>query len=355
MNMVDLYTDYLLSSFSQTSATGLSSLVDHEISHDQITYFLSSRNFTSIDLWHIVKKKIRKIEGSTGVLIFDDTIEKKPHSKENDIICWHYDHTTGRSEKGINIVNCLYNNNEVSLPVSFELVHKYAFCTLDKHEEKRKSDRTKNEMMRDMLEVAQNNNLEYSYVLADSWYASSENMTFIVNTIGKYFVMPLKSNRKIATSKQKLYKEEFVHLQDLPWQGKPLKVWVKGVVFPLLIHKQVFTNKDDSIGILYLVSNNLECTKQEIEEIYQKRWNIETFYRTLKQNASLEKSPTKVVRTQSNHIFMAIVATVKLEYLSIQEKCNHYKIKWRLYQNALKSAFIELRNMKNGNQEIVIP
>ena len=127
------------------------------------------------------------------------------------------------------------------------------------------------------------------------------------------------------------------------------------MVFPLLIHKQIFTNKDGSIGVLYLVSSNLESTKQEIEEIYQKRWNIETFYRTLKQNASLEKSPTKVIRTQANHVFMAIVATVKLEFLSIKEKCNHYNIKRKLYQNALKSAWVELKKMKKGYQEIVIP
>ena len=36
--------------------------------------------------------------------IFDDTLQEKPHSKENDLICWHYDHTVGRSVKGINLL-----------------------------------------------------------------------------------------------------------------------------------------------------------------------------------------------------------------------------------------------------------
>jgi hypothetical protein len=38
-NLIDLYTDYLISSFSNTTATGLSSIVDGCISHDQITTF----------------------------------------------------------------------------------------------------------------------------------------------------------------------------------------------------------------------------------------------------------------------------------------------------------------------------
>jgi hypothetical protein len=35
-DIFDLYTDYLITSFSYTTATGLSDLVDNEISHDQI-------------------------------------------------------------------------------------------------------------------------------------------------------------------------------------------------------------------------------------------------------------------------------------------------------------------------------
>ena len=54
-NIEDLYTDYLLSSFGQTSATGLSNLVDGAINHDRITRFLTQSNFTSKDIWLSVK------------------------------------------------------------------------------------------------------------------------------------------------------------------------------------------------------------------------------------------------------------------------------------------------------------
>jgi hypothetical protein len=45
----------------------------------------------------VIKKTVREIETGEGVLIFDDTLQEKPHSKENDLICWHYDHCVNRS------------------------------------------------------------------------------------------------------------------------------------------------------------------------------------------------------------------------------------------------------------------
>lgn len=76
--MLDLYSDYLLVSFSQTSATGLSNLMNGEISHDQVTRFLSNEKKTSKDLWLVVKPFIKKIQSAKGVLIIDDSIEEKP-------------------------------------------------------------------------------------------------------------------------------------------------------------------------------------------------------------------------------------------------------------------------------------
>ena len=98
--ILDLYTDYLISSFGQTTATGMAKLLDNKMSHDKITRFLSSREFTSKDLWKFSKKIVREIESSDGVIAIDDSIEEKPYTDENELICWHFDHSKGRSVKG---------------------------------------------------------------------------------------------------------------------------------------------------------------------------------------------------------------------------------------------------------------
>ena len=85
-SLLELYSDYLMSSFAQITATGLSQLLDHEVSHDQITRFLAGTDYTSRDLWSLVKPTVRTIEADEGALIFDDTIEEKPYTDENEII-----------------------------------------------------------------------------------------------------------------------------------------------------------------------------------------------------------------------------------------------------------------------------
>ncbi len=54
--LLEIYSDYLLSSFGQTTATGLSSLLDGELSHDQVTRFLNRDDYDSKMLWRHVKK-----------------------------------------------------------------------------------------------------------------------------------------------------------------------------------------------------------------------------------------------------------------------------------------------------------
>jgi len=61
-------------------------------------------------------------------MIFDDTIQEKAWTDENEVVCWHYDHCKGRTVKGINLLNALYHNGEVSIPVAFEAAPKNICC-----------------------------------------------------------------------------------------------------------------------------------------------------------------------------------------------------------------------------------
>lgn len=107
-NILDLYSDYLISSIGPTTATGLSKLVDGEISHDQVTRMLADPKMTSKEWWQLVKPQVRKVERADGFIIIDDSIVEKPYTDENEIICWHYDHSKGCNVKGINFIMMLY-------------------------------------------------------------------------------------------------------------------------------------------------------------------------------------------------------------------------------------------------------
>jgi hypothetical protein len=52
---------------------------------------------------------------------------------------------------------------------------------------------------------------------------------------------------------------------------------------------------------------------------------VEEYHESLKVKASLAKSPTKTIRTQSNHCFASIYAFVKLERMKMATKLNHFR------------------------------
>ncbi len=359
--LLDLYTDYLLSSFRSTPATGLSALLEGAISHDQVTRFLSSEKRTSADLWRLVKPLVRKVESPSGVLIVDDSIEEKPYTDKSELICSHWDHAKQRYVRGINFLTVLYHvhtegserekRKDWSLPVAFDLVTKTETVSDKKTgKEKQQSTRTKNERYREMLRACEKNGIVFTYVLNDVWYASAENMKFVKGELKKEFIMPLKSNRKVALSLEDKAQGRYVTVEGLDLEEKVVRtVYLEGVDFPLHLIRQVFINEDGSQGLLYLVTSDTRLSHEQITTIYQRRWKVEAYHQSLKQNASLAKSPTKTETTQTNHFFASVYAFVKLETLKQTTSLNHYALKTKLYVSALQSAFQELQHLKAAN------
>lgn len=346
--MLDIYTDYLISQNHHATATGLSALLDGEVSHDKVTRFLHADDYGSKQLWQYVKPSVRQHEQPDGgVLILDDTISEKTYTDENDVNCWHYAHDKGRHIKGINILSCLVNYGSTSFPIAYEVIKKEVlYSDIKTKKLKRKSTITKNELLRELVSQAVSNDVLFAYVLADTWFGAKDNMEFVHDTLGKYFIFGVKSNRTVALSEADKQNGQFQQVQSLSLEdGQSLTVWLKGIDFPVQLLKKVFSNKDGSTGVLYLVSNDVSLDATHLYELYQKRWQIEVYHKSIKNNASLAKSPTKRVRSQRNHIFAALVAFCKLETLKLKSALNHFAIKHKLILRANQVAFKELSNM----------
>lgn len=347
--MLDIYSDYLISSFSYTTATGLSKALSGLISHDKVTRFLAADDYDSKQLWRLVKPTVRKIESEDGVLIVDDTIEEKPYTDENELITWHFDHTFGRNVKGVNILSLLYHNQGVTVPVGFQPIQKTEVY-IDKKtgKERRKSVKTKNEYFREMAKIAIiDNQIKCRWVVADVWFSSNDNMEFIKFDLKKNFVMPIKTNRLICKTKEEKRKGKFQRVETLDIQENiPQTIYVKELPFPVVLVKQVFRNEDGSSGILYLACSDTTVDLKTVTDIYQKRWPIEEYHKSLKSNTGLAKSPTKTIRTQQNHFFASIYAYYKLELLKIKTKLNHFALKTKLYVQALRASMTVLQQLQ---------
>jgi hypothetical protein len=349
-HVLEVYTDYLISQQKYATATGLSALLEGSLSHDKITRLLSQEDYGSKELWSYVKPLVRSQETlDMGVLSFDDTIEEKPYTDENELVCWHFCHTHNRNVKGINLLTALVSYGEVSIPVGYELVKKNrAYCDIKTRQEKRMSCVTKNEQFRGLFKQCVENKLKFAYTLADSWFACVENMKYI-HEAGRYFIFALKSNRLVALTPEAKQSAQYENISSLAFkEGESLVCYLKDYKYPVSICKKVFTNEDGSQGILYLVTNDLTLSAERMVEIYQKRWKIEVYHKSIKQNASLAKSPTRTVRTQSNHVFCSLIGYCKLEALKIKTHLNHFAIRHKLLLKANLVSMQELKSMQQS-------
>ena len=296
-------------------------------------------------MWRVSKKFLRSIENEDGALIIDDTIEEKPYTDENDIIAWHFDHVKNRNVKGINIVSALYEAGKKRVPVGYVLVEKTETVINKKTgKEKRVSPISKQQHCRNLVVSAAKNEVKFKYVLTDTWFASSENMSFVKNKVNKEFIMPMKANRLVALSRKDKLDGHFVKIDSLEL-GEGKTVWLKGLGFPVRLVRQVFKNEDGSIGTLYLVTSDLMLLDDQIKTIYKRRWKVEEYHQSLKNNVSLSKSPTKTKRTQANHVFASICAFTRLEAICSNHKTNHFAMKKAIYVNSLKAAFKKLEDL----------
>lgn len=345
--LLDLYTDYLLSSFGATTATGLSRLVP-EVSHDQVTRFLAQEVLTNKDLWRLVKAQVRAVQSAEAVLIIDDTVQEKPYSDESELITWHYDHSVGRTVKGLNLLSALYYSQGTSLPLAFELIQKTQLETNAKTgKDKWVCPRSKNEMAREMIAQIVRKQIPLAYVLADTWFSCAENMCFIKQKAQTDFIFPLKSNRKVALNADDKAQGRWKALSSLDFETRSCwTLHLERVPFPVQVARHLLTDQQGHTGEMFLCSSDVDLSGPTMLTIYQTRWKVEEYHKSLKQNAALAKSPTKLPHTQSNHIFASLIAFCKLEAYRTRTHLNHFALKAKLYHAAIHSAFGQLQSLK---------
>lgn len=355
-SLLDLYTDYLLISFGSITATGLSAATDGTVSHDKITRMLNTEadNRSPLRLHRYGKALLQELQSDDGVLVVDDTIIEKAHTDENQMVCCYWDHSHRRYVKGINLLSILYQSESGSMPLSAQIISKEEVYTdSETGRQKRRSCSTKNEYMRTMLkQLSRLGRLRYSTIVADVWFASEQNMRFIAEQLRKRFVMPIKANRKVALSARDRKRSIYSNVSTLDIvENTPLRVYLKGIDFPVVLLKQVFTD-GDTVGVLYLVSNDTKLSAPKMHRLYHRRWSIECYHKVLKQHLGIGRSPTRRVQTQRNHIFACLCGYIKLEYLRRSTALKGFALKQKLYLSAIFAALDELRAL---NEQVGLP
>ena len=93
------------------------------------------------------------------------------------------------------------------------------------HQLKRRSEATKNELMRETIDTCIRNELKFRFVPMDSWFSATENFDFIVGK-GRHFIAALKDNRLIAVTEQDRKKQPFSARRGTESCGANRRAWL---------------------------------------------------------------------------------------------------------------------------------
>ena len=313
-NLGEKYVDFLLTTNKQASGKAFSRVFDGQIAHDQITRLLNKTDtFSSVSLWQHVKPLCIEASNENNCIIFDDSLIGKPDTSENEVVMYHYDHSQNRFLKGICIITALYNTGLLDIPVSIEAV---------KRQGEDKSN--KQEIFCSMLEQCVNNNLTFKHVLADTWYGSAKNMDFVTEICKKDFIFPLKNNRRVQLAGGHF----FSAITDLELEaGRVYAAKLQGLDKQVYLARYEVKNGNDNPTVLYLVTSDEKLDWNSMLTCYQKRWQVELFHRSVKQNAAIGKAPLRTAKALMSHCYAAIHAFIKMEMLRIKHSLAHDSLK----------------------------
>jgi hypothetical protein len=321
----ELYSAYLLSDPLNTSCTRLSTVMQ-DLSHDSVNRFLERERFEPKDLFDEEKERIELVG---GILSIDDSVLDKPYMNPNkaSLVDFYWSGKHKRAVKGVNLISLLHTDiHGVCVPVNHRLYDKAIA-------------KTKNDYFLEMLEEVLSWGLKPSWVTGDSWYSSIKNMKCI-RKLGMNFMFGIENNRTVS-----IERGQYIQIQTLEdWLSDEQTVYLKdyGMV-------KVFRQIYKKTYRYYLMSaSELDqlpfIQKIDFERVHAAHWAIERYHRALKQVCNIEKFQVRGLNQINNHVFCALKAFVRLEFMRVNHLITHwYEVKRDLFIRSIRD-FINNKN-----------
>lgn len=318
------YIAYLLSEPRHTSCTGLSNIMGN-ISHDSINRFLERERFEPKDLFDEEKNKIALVG---GVLSVDDSVLDKPYSdpKKAAYIDYFWSGKHKRVVKGINLISLFYTDiHGISVPVNYRIYDK-------------SSDKTKNDYCREMLLDVISWGLVPTWVTGDSWYSSLDNLKFIRGQ-KLNFMFGIENNRIVSAQRGK-----YIQIQTFEgWGSTDIQTLYLKDYGLVKVCRQLYKNTYRYYIMSTATLSDLEgLTQVDFDRVHAAHWCIERFHRAIKQVCNIERFQVRNENPIKNHIFCALKAFVKLEFMRFDKKISHwYELKRDLYLTVIRNYIID--------------
>ena len=278
------------------------------LSHDKV-YRSLKMNIDKLVLFNNAIKKIVKLIGNNqrGNIIIDDTGVSKFNSFFTEAVSSFYNEIKNKLDYGFKIFVIVWTDGKNVIPLGFRY-----YLSKDISEDLYK---TKLEILKELLdEVGHLSN--FSHLLGDGHFSTIEIMKTLINR-QITFVFKIAKNKKVTTedgiSAQIQHHPSFKMQRNQ--RSKVVPVTYYGMLLYVSVHK--FKNlKTLQWNYLYLVSNCYYHAKSYLK-LYKQRWNIEVFFRTIKQDFGLAHCQSRSFKIQQAHTRSIFVAYTFFKYNKI--------------------------------------
>lgn len=234
------------------------------------------------------------------VLIIDDSTLRRPRSKKVELLSRVYDHSEGKFIKGFRMLTLGWSDGISFLPLDFALLSSRkdknrlqdSTKEMDKRScgyKRRVEAQTKStDLLEPMVRRALSHGIRAKYLLMDSWFA----MPSIISKLHPHLpvICMVKNTPKIHYGFAGIHlplKAIYNLLRKRPGKAKILTSTVV-TLNDGLSAKLVFIRDRRKSDWLALLSTDITLSEEEIVCIYGKRWDIEVFFKMVKQHLNLE-------------------------------------------------------------------
>lgn len=268
--------------------------------------------------------------------IVDDTLMARACSKKTELLAKVYDHDKHEYLTGYRGLTLGWSDGNTFLPVNFALMSTKnkknmigsAPVTQDERfiagKRRMQAQRKMNDVTIELINQAVRLGVEAKYVLFDSWFTSPR-MFWILKKLGLNGLGMIKKSSKIYY----VYRQRHYDIKGLYNRLAASKMTKKnhylyasvvsaqyhGHEFPL---KVVFVSKRGSkSSYLALATTQIKLRPEEIIQLYGRRWQIETYFKTAKQYLALNQSQIQSYDGQCGYL---AVTAITYDLLAWQER-----------------------------------
>ena len=174
-------------------------------------------------------------------------------------------------------------------------------------------------------------------VVFDRGYTKYQWYKFLVDK-GIFFVTRLKKNaayrileRRSTVKYKNIYSDQIIKLTGFYSKRK----------YPYLLRR--IRGKDPETGKIIVIStNHLDWSPQTIAQIYKDRWQIEIFFKSLKQQLNVKSFVGTSKNALLSQLWIALISYLMLPYLKFKSK-----FKWSIYTlcSVLPANIFSKRNL----------